>query len=176
MSKYWLWLEDDSFSIFDIESILESESSGNIEIFDSITDLQNFLIKNRKNLQRYGLIIDIMMAGEFKIYIPKEWCREKETISYDTHKGDKAGLIFVKEFVLCKDNQGYIWKPPPPIIFLSVLKEENDVIDELEKIKNKWKNAYKEATNKDIEIPKVKFINKWEFKNYLINTIKNFNG
>ena len=174
MSKTWLWLEDDTYSTFDIEAEIKSIIKDNLKKFDYIPALQEFLINNKKNLQDYGFIVDIMIAGEFYIKVSKEWCGKEQII--DTHRGDKAGLVFVKDFVLCKNENesGYIWKPPPPIIFVSVLRQEVDITDDLKEIKIRWKEAYKEAKSKEPEELKVAFFNKWEDPKVLKKYVKRF--
>ena len=173
MSKIWLWLEDDPYSTSDIEAALKPIIKDKLERFDYIPELQEYLIVNKKNLQNYGLIVDIMIAGEFYIKVPKEWGGNGE--EFPTHRGDKAGLVFVKEFVLYKNNNGYIWKPPPPIIFVSVLKQEVDITADLEEIKIRWKEAYKESKNEEPEELKVAFFNKWEDPKILKECIEQFN-
>ena len=186
MERVWLWLEDEPLSSMDIENaIKEVVGEDKIKAFEDINELMEFLIKERKegvNLNKYGLIIDIMIAGAFKLLIPESWIGENKYI--DTMRGNKAGLAFVRDFVLAQNKNGkYIWKPPPPIIFVSVLKHsESGLKQDIDReIKDKWENAFKEyLRDKNIERElkeedvKVGYFNKWDDAEDLKTILKKY--
>ena len=185
--RVWLWLEDEPLNSMDIEmAIMEVIDEKNLKTFEDINELMEFLIEEREkgtDLNKYGLIIDIMIAGAFKLLIPQRWTGKRDYF-VDTMKGNKAGISFVRDFVLAQNESGrYIWKPPPPIIFVSVLRHsESELQQDIDRdIKDKWENAFREyLRDKGIERKieendvMVEYFNKWDDTKILKNILKKY--
>lgn len=137
--KTWLWLEEAPTTVSDIAYLLTSKGVKTLG-FSNPGDLVSFLIREKqKGLQDYGLIIDVMIKGAQFISAPNSWTGDDSKINR-TENGYDAGIVFIEQIVLNKDGGWHpFWNNPlPPIIFITTLTEDDEVLQRILDIKQAW--------------------------------------
>jgi len=170
----WLWLDDQPNTVDDIYRELKSNDI-RVERFQNPAQLTNYLIKNRDNLDDFGLILDIMLQGQKLITIPKEWSNEDDNKYKVAHgMGHDAGLLFYEEMVLGLSDGKLYWENPPPVLFMTVIDNRTTSFDNrLYNIKEKWGGYHKLD---DISKAKVSWERKWERKSKFIDILKRYSN
>ncbi|KJU84972.1 hypothetical protein MBAV_002833 [Candidatus Magnetobacterium bavaricum] len=162
----WLWLEDQPGTVGDMGLYL-TKIGIRYNSYQTPNELINFLCKIKKEevpdiLNNYGLILDVLLMGNRYITCPPEWSGGQKTNFFPTDKsGYDGGIAFYERIILgmgIKDSP--IWNPPPPVLFLTVLKQGDENIEQrVETIKEKWAIA---ACDGFIDRAKVAWLGKWD--------------
>jgi len=171
----WLWLDDQPNTVVDIYNELK-ENKIAIEKFQNPAELSNFLIDKKDSLDKFGLILDVMLQGQKLISIPKAWSgKDTDEYKISNGMGHDAGLLFYEEFVLGISNKNEpFWKNPPPVLFLTVIDNKTTSFDNrLNNVKHYWKKHHN--INEENRI-NVAWERKWERKSNFIDILKRYNN
>ena len=157
----WLWLEDERFSITDIEVYLR-EKRIEIEIISNLDDYYNKLIYLKKgSLIDYGLILDVKLDGTKMVLIPKTWSDQKDDkFVLVTDVLNNAGILFIQHAIY--EAAEAFWRPIPPVIFLSTVPypEYQEQIDKLKAHYNLQNRIY--------------YVRKWDYDKELITILNSW--
>ena len=115
--------------------------------------------RETKGLQDYGLIIDVMIKGAQFISAPNSWTGD-DSKSIGQRMGMTLELCLLKQIVLNKDGGWHpFWNNPlPPIIFITTLTEDDEVLQRILDIKQAWRKQMGGNT----EDAKIVWWRKWD--------------
>jgi hypothetical protein len=138
MKKLWLWLDQNHAKEDGIHRMMDKAGMKHKE-FGQPCELTDYLVEHKKQLDNFGLIMEVRFAANAWITSPKRW-NGTEDKSIRTEMGYDTGLAYYENMVIGQQPEP-IWQPLPPTYFLTSLQPKSRYVDlesRLMSIRNLW--------------------------------------